>query len=218
MAMPVKDMTGMKFGFLTALERVGSTKGTARLALWRCRCDCGVEVIRIGANLRKNNRPLGKHCGCRSSSYNRTHGMTKTRPFRIWTHMVRRCFSETFKDYKNYGARGITVCKRWQDSFEAFWEDMEEGYSPTLTLGRVDNDGPYSPENCRWETVKQQSNNKRGSIRVQTPSGEMTIAEAAKAYGLKEVTLHARLYRYKWPVEKALNAPLFGRNYQSTTS
>jgi hypothetical protein len=126
--------------------------------------------------------------------------------------MRRRCQDPKYPDYKNYGARGITVCPEWARSFEAFWTDMGPMYKDKLTLDRIDNDGPYSPENCRWADWATQGNNKRTNVRITTPDGEMTVSEAARHYGIKTVTLHARLFRYKWPMEKALVPP------KSTTS
>lgn len=99
------------------------------------------------------------------------------------------------------------MCEPWLASFATFWLDMEAGYSDTLTLDRIDVNGPYRPENCRWATVKEQSNNTRKSRMLDTPKGLMTVTQAAEAYGLKTVTLHARLFRYGWELERALTTP-----------
>ena len=131
--------------------------------------------------------------------------MSETRPYRIWQGMRERCTNPADKDYPNYGGRGIGVCAPWLESFQNFWNDMRHGYEDNLTLGRVRNSGPYSPENCRWETGRQQSNNKRNNVIVETPMGQMTLTQAARAYGLAVGTLHARIYRYKWDVQTALS-------------
>ena len=104
--------------------------------------------------------------------------------------------------------RGITVCGEWLESFEAFWRDMEAGYSASLTLGRVNNNLGYCKENCRWETDTEQSNNKRSNVFIQTPAGRMTISQAARHYGMKPITLHARLTRYGMTVSEALSKPV----------
>jgi len=139
--------------------------------------------------------------------------MSRTRHYGNWQNMKRRCYDPTDKDFRNYGARGVVVCERWRESFENFWADMGPTYAPGLTLGRKDNDGPYSPENCRWEDARQQGRNRRTNTLLRTPKGEMTLQDAAVAYGLNPVTLSARLRRYGWPLEKALNTPV-----RSTTS
>lgn len=131
--------------------------------------------------------------------------MTNTVLYFKWAGMRERCYTPSCKDYKNWGARGITVCLRWRDSFLNFQADMAPTYKPGLTLGREDNNGPYSPENCRWETAKQQANNTRCNVFIETPKGRMTVKQAAEAYGIKPVTLHARLRRYGWTVDRALN-------------
>lgn len=219
MANPAKDMTGLRFGYLTVIRRHGSKQakgGTSSLATWLCRCDCGKEVVRIGANLRKNNRPNGKHCGCRAN-YTETHGMTSTRQFNIWAKMLHRCHCPTAKDYADYGGRGITVCTAWRASFETFWENMQRGYEPYLTLGRIDNDGPYSPKNCRWETVLQQARNRRTNLIIDTPKGRMTVAQAAEDFHTSRSMVYQRLAN-GWPVNAALMTPPYGKRPSSTSS
>ena len=214
MAMPAKDLTGQRFGFLTVIRRAGSTdRGSgSKCATWLCRCDCGNEVVRVSQYLRSKHRTKPKHCGCKYGTTETTHGnathkMARSRPFQIWTNMRRRCADQRDKDWRNYGARGVQVCERWSESFENFWVDMGPTYQPGLTLDRTDNDGPYSPENCRWATTKEQSNNTRVNTMVETPLGEMTMTQAAETWGLKVVTVYARVNRYGWTLEQALTTP-----------
>ena len=198
--MPAVDLTGKRFGHLTVIGRHGSTK--SKRAKWMCRCDCGKTVSRQSQYLRNKDRKTPRHCGCRHG--NMKHGMTNSRIYRIWIGMRRRCLDSSDKDWKNYGQRGITVCPQWGD-FQTFYRDMGEPPTRRHTLDRVDNSGPYSPKNCRWATPLEQSSNKRTNIHIITPKGEMTIAQAAVAFGIKRSTLYARLRRYGWEVEKALN-------------
>lgn len=102
--------------------------------------------------------------GVRGRVYER-HGMTGTRMHRIWMGMLKRCYTPINPGYKNYGGRGITVCRRWMLSFSAFYEDMKEGYDDALSIDRINNDGNYEPGNCRWATAKQQANNKRAKVK-----------------------------------------------------
>ena len=97
------------------------------------------------------------------------------------------------KDWVNYGARGITVCSDWEQSFEIFWEQMKDGYASHLTLERIDVNGNYEKSNCRWATRIEQGNNTRKNVLIQTPNGEMTVANAARFYGIKPITLYKRV-------------------------
>lgn len=214
MANPAKDLVGKKFGYLTVTKRAGTTDGRQQCALWECTCDCGNVVTRKSQYLRSRHRQHPRSCGCHHG--NDTHKMTNTPLFRVWSGMKRRCKNPGDKDYKNYGARGISVCEEWSKSFKAFWADMHDGYSQGLTLDRVDNSRGYSKDNCRWATAMQQSNNRRSNTLWQTPAGLMTTSQAARHYGIPKDTLIARLGRYGWPLEKALLTPT--RKWPSTTS
>lgn len=213
MVMPALDLSGQVFGYLTVLERHGTSTGLAKKATWLCRCTCGQTVVRESQSLRSRHRPNAKHCGCMAGKWNVTHGMSQSRHFGAWSHMRRRCNNPQDKDFLNYGARGITVCARWNVSFKAFWEDMGPSYQDGLTLDRIDNNGPYSPENCRWATAKQQGRNTRFNVWLDTPKGRMTLTEASEKFGIKKATLHARRFR-GWPPDSLL-APL---RPKSTTS
>lgn len=115
----------------------------------------------------------------------------------IWRGMLDRCFNPKDYSFKNYGARGITVCEYWRNSFEAFEADMMPTYKPGLTIDRIDNDGPYAPSNCRWATDKEQNRNRRNSVWIDTPDGPMVMSEAAERFGFKYDTLWARYRRGK---------------------
>ena len=152
------DLTGKRFERLVVIKEVGQNKHKA--VLWECLCDCGNTVVAIGGNLRVG---CIKSCGCLKKeiigSLNRTHGMTRTPTYETWKHISTRCNNQNSKDYKDYGGRGINVCKRWL-KFENFLEDM--GLKPEgLSIDRIDNNLGYFKENCRWASSLTQRRNQR---------------------------------------------------------
>lgn len=193
------NLTKQRFGRLVVIERTGSKKNKAT---WLCLCDCGNFVIVVGQNLRRGGT---KSCGCFQKALVRnrsiTHSRTHTKLYTIWIQMRGRCKNKANSSYKNYGGRGITVCKEWEQ-FENFYFDM--GDPPKgLTLERINNDGNYEPSNCKWATRKEQSNNSRKNTIIEYNSQRLTIAEWARKAGLKYNTLLMRLNR-NWPIERAL--------------
>ena len=191
------DITGQRFGRLVALKKTQcghvSQDGKRMRAKWLCKCDCGNDVEVLSESLRSGHT---KSCGCfyrdNVLSVNKTHGMTKTRIYRVWSSMKARCTNKNQISYKIYGGSGITVCDRWMNSFEDFFEDMHEGYRDDLTLDRIDYTKGYSPDNCRWATPEQQANNRSSNVFITRDGETKTIAEWCRFYGINISTVTNR--------------------------
>lgn len=163
----IRDISGMRFGRLIAIKRVGADEH--RRSLWMCVCDCGKETVATLAALNTGHRTS---CGCaisewRKSGFNKKHGLAfdengkMTRLYSIWHGMKTRCANRNAAGYRYYGGKGISVCDEWVNDYKAFYEwSMRHGYQDGLTIDRMDGDKDYSPENCRWVTMKEQQNNK----------------------------------------------------------
>ena len=124
--------------------------------------------------------------------------------------MLNRCHLPTDHKYATYGARGIRVCEQWRNSFEQFIADMGEP-PEGMTLDRIDTDGDYTPENCRWATHKEQMANKRNNVRHSYEGRNLMLCEWAEVVGMNLHTLTSRVYNYGWPIEKALTTPVRGK-------
>lgn len=204
------DITGQKFGRLYVIERDKIKKGRRTGAFWKCRCDCGNIVTVYGYDIRQGSV---RSCGClhhdQLVNRLRSHGMTGTRLYRIWQAMIKRCNSPNYERYKDYGGRGITVCEEWHHDFQSFYDwAMSHGYKDDLTIDRIDVNGNYCPENCRWATYKVQGGNTR-RIHHMTYKGEThSMIEWSKIKGIKYSTLAARINIYHWDIEKALTTPV----------
>lgn len=188
------DLTGEKFGRLTVIKR-HPVNDRQNKPQWECICDCGKNVVVSAYSLRSGNT---KSCGCYKSDIDRevntTHGESKTRLYRIWCSIKRRCNSPTDKSYDRYGGRGISVCEEWNNSYETFskWA-KENGYSEGLSIERKDVNGNYCPDNCTWITLKEQARNKRNTIYITIGNETKRFREWCEMYNVK---YDSALYRY----------------------
>ena len=154
--MRLKNLQFERFGRLVVLGRDPNKNG---FVVWRCACECGGTKSVLGSNLRNGNTTS---CGCKLIERNSSHGMTNTPTYTSWYAMKSRVKGHGEKHKADYLDRGITMCDRWQ-SFENFYADMGER-PEGMTLDRIDNDGNYEPQNCKWSTALEQASNKRAPV------------------------------------------------------
>lgn len=214
-----RSLIGERFGRLTVISTDSDVFNAT--TKWNCICDCGNSTQSLTHNLLRGS---AKSCGClrreRASEYSKSqikHGGTKTRLYRIWHSMKCRCYYEGDKCYNAYGAKGIKVCIEWLESFAVFrnWA-LANGYAENLTIDRIDVNGDYTPENCRWATNAEQANNRTDTVFLTYKGTTKPLTEWANEMGIDRGVLYARIKHYGWPVEKALLTPLRKRTSVKT--
>ena len=208
---------GDEFGRLTVIGAVfrkyASGASQRKASFCECLCQCGKTSV-VRTDLLKTG--VTKSCGCYNIAVRSTQdGRCRTHPYlvRLYYRMLERCYRRSNQNYADYGGRGIRVCEEWLGSPAAFYEwCLSNGYEKKLQIDRRENDGPYSPENCRFVTPKENSNNRRSSRRLSF-NGEMkTVSEWAEHLGIKREVLNDRLNKSGWSVEKTLTTPYTKRS------
>ncbi len=199
-----EDLTGKKFGRLTVIKRVENDKYNHILYL--CKCDCGKEKIIKGVSLKNGNT---KSCGCLQKekaklTKNVIHGKSHDRIYIIYWGMKKRCYNKKEKNYYLYGGRGITICEEWLNSFENFYNwAINNGYKEGLTIDRINVNGNYEPNNCRWSDLFVQANNTRRNKYILFKGELRTLAEWCRILKINYNTAKSRL-RYSWDIERIL--------------
>lgn len=195
---PNANLIGQRFNRWTVLgpaPHIGK-----KYSRWFCRCDCGAERIVDSSRLKSG---LSKSCGCGPNPANTIHGKRHSRAYESWSHAKGRCHCPTNSRFKDYGARGIIMCERWRNSFKNFLEDMGEPLAHQ-TLERLDNSKGYEPGNCVWADRFSQANNARTNIMITYRGGPMTLANAARYFGVGYKALHYLLRTKKFDLNQAL--------------
>lgn len=196
-----RDIEGQKFGRLLIVGYCGQAGNNRK---WFALCDCGTLKIVLANSI---IRGLTRSCGClsleSSQTVNRRHGMSETKVYRCWKAMRSRCSNPNVERYAEYGGRGISVCKRWL-VFENFLDDMGQPPSIEYSIDRIDRNGNYCPENCRWATIQEQNNNQRKNVFITLNGTSQTLAQWCRSLGLKYKTVHNRIHTKGWPADRAL--------------
>ena len=207
-----RDFTGERFGRLTAICYTGKNTKQGRNAIWLFRCDCGNYVERVAIGQKYSKVPS---CGCylkeRAGALNRTHGGRHERLYYVWMDMRRRCYDPKDTNYKRYGERGVRVCEEWNDYAKFREWANASGYDKNAkkqhcTIDRIDNNGNYCPENCRWVDSKTQSNNRSTNKIVEYQGRRQTLKQWTDELGLKYALVQKRLMS-GWTAERAFNEP-----------
>lgn len=196
-----------KYGLLTPTRYSHSKPNRKNDEFWFFVCDCGNEKVS-----RLYDVKSGKinSCGCirkkqlaERNKANSKHGYFGTPTYNSWSGIIERCYNPNSGNYKMYGAKGITMCQRWRESFENFLEDM--GDRPKgCTIDRINVYGNYEPENCRWANPKTQARNRSNNIRLAYDEKNLTLAEWSEITGIRSDTISNRIKKLGWSIEDAL--------------
>ena len=214
------DWIGKKFGKLSVLEivRDRDSSGNSRI-MWKMRCDCGNEIIIAPSKVTTSGQ---KSCICSKSESARKnstiHGESHTRLFSIWVNMRDRCNNPKNKRYHRYGGRGISVCEEWNSDYKPFADwSRSNGYSDELTIDRIDVNGDYCPDNCRWVDMKTQQRNRSDNRLVGINGETKTLAEWCEQYGTSYSMVFNRIVNMGWEPERAIKTPSGGLGANQVT-
>ena len=208
------DLTNQTFGRLTVIEEAPPRvyQSGRKIYMWKCRCECGNICTVATSDLRSGHTAS---CGCYqkecASEAKKTHGKSKERLYNIYKNMHKRCDDPSCGHYKWYGGKGISVCHEWSgdNGVAAFFEwALNNGYSDELTIDRIDGNKGYSPDNCRWATRKQQSNNIKSNVILTYNGKDYTLSELAEYAKMPRGTLRTRIFKLGMEVKNAVEKPI----------
>ena len=204
----LRDLSGQSFGQLTVIERdLTIYPGKKKTTRWWCKCKCGKV---FSANSDDIVRGHTNSCGCyhkqkasefltKERSKSNNYHLSKTKAYRTWRAMMSRCYKSNFTFYSYYGGRGIKVCERWH-TYTNFLEDMGQPES-NMTIDRIDPNGDYCPENCKWTTMQRQNNNRRSCIFVLIDNKKLSVADFCREFNLDYPQTLSLIHNGKTPIE-----------------
>lgn len=196
----LKDITGERYGKLTVIK---FSRMVGKHSYWLCKCECGNEHIARSDCLK---RGYIKSCGCLvKENHPKTHGQARTRLYRIYYAMKQRCYNSNNSNYNRYGGRGIKVCSEWLHDFKTFYDwALKNGYDENLTIDRINFDGNYEPNNCRWITQHEQARNTSRNTHITINGETRLLVEWCEKYGVNMATACHRIKR-NLPIKKVFN-------------
>ena len=203
------DLVGQKFGRLLVIAKSEPLHGHVR---WLCKCDCGNERIVHGSSLKSGNTTS---CGCyKTENAKRLYSSVRQnnkRLYAVWNGIKQRCLNKNNRSYSNYGGRGIKIDEEWARNYESFYNwAMRSGYHDGMEIDRIDNDGDYCEDNCRFVNREVQSNNKRNVKLYEIDGVSKSLAQWCRDYNQEYYLVRQRVYKLGWPIKEALTAP---KNY-----
>lgn len=218
--MKAKDLTNQKFGRLLVIKQAPRKNGRI---MWECLCECGKTVIVETGGLTRPQHPTIS-CGCytkdRMRQRNTVHGQARTKLYYVWKNIRKRCYNIKDKSYDRYGGRGIEVCEEWKKSFQSFYNWAHaNGYNENAkygecTLDRIDVNGNYCPENCRWVSFHKQANNRTNTQFILFNGESHSLSDWAKIVNIDYQCLYSRIHDNHWDIEKALTTPSKGNPWE----
>lgn len=207
--MKLQNLVGKKYGRLLVIKRIKSVNGKTK---WLCKCDCGNECVVYATSLKSGNT---QSCGCykreNAKKLYSTVRQNDKRLYAVWNGIKQRCTNPNNNAYHNYGGREIKICNEWANNYKSFYDwAISAGYKKGKEIDRIDNDGNYEPDNCRFVDKETQANNKR-NVRLYTINGiTKSLSQWCKDYDLDYYTVRQRIYKLGWTIEDALNKPKRG--------
>ena len=217
--MDLIDLTGKKFDRLTVVGRSENNKHNQ--VVWSCLCDCGNKTNATGSSLKSGHV---KSCGCLNMELlkkrdHKIHGLINHRLYEIFISMKMRCYNKNHHAYKNYGGRGISICKEWKNDIKSFYNwAIGNGYERNLTIDRINNNIGYSPENCRWATRKEQARNRSTNKLVCYDGTTKSLSEWCEDLRLNYGTIIHRINILGWDEKRALSVPIKQKNITRNVS
>lgn len=203
-------MLKTRYGRLKVLKRTKTKQYERQTVTYvKCLCDCGTKKY-----IRRDHLMQGHtlSCGCLhkelSAAVHTTHGDSKTKEYRTWFRMLQRCYNKNVANYGKYGGRGISVCKRWRNSYKNFISDMGKCPNTKWSINRIDNDGNYTPENCEWASDTKQANNKSNNVRISYGGKTKTVSQWARELNMPQATLYQRLFNFGYSVAEAFGTKI----------
>lgn len=206
----VIDISGQKFGRLTVVSFAGykiQGKSNHKTSAWKCKCVCGNEIVVTKSLLKSGNT---KSCGCLKSENNRKtwtkHGLCNTRLYKIFSMMKDRCYNKNSKAYMYYGGKGVSICDEWLNDFQVFYNwAIQNGYNDNLTIERMDVNGNYEPNNCKWITQSEQTRNRTNTHFILFNDEKYTLTELSNKLGVSRTTIRKYEKQFNGDSERAIN-------------